>query len=157
MKLFKEFNVLSEAELEARYEIKCETYLKKVQIEARVLGDLATNHIIPTAIRYQNVLIENVRGIKELFHADGSQMAAAEMGAIRQITQHVKAIREQTHEMVEARKKWNAVEHVPTRAEGYEREVAPFVPLIRSHIDHLEMIVDDRLWTLPKYRELFTI
>jgi glutamine synthetase len=155
--LFGRFGVLSETELKARYEIKCETYLKKVQIEARVLGDLATNHIIPTAIRYQNVLLENVRGIRELFKSDGNQMAAAEMAAIKQITDHVKAIREQTHAMVEARKKWNVVEHVPTRAEGYEREVAPFIPLIRGHIDHLEMIVDDRLWTLPKYRELFTI
>ncbi len=155
--LFKELGVFSEAELESRYEIKCETYLKKVQIEARVLGDLATNHIIPTAIRYQNVLIDNVQGIKELFKADGAEMAAAEVAAIRQITDHVKAIREQTHAMVEARKKWNVVDDIPTRAEGYEREVAPFIPLIRNHIDHLEMIVDDRLWTLPKYRELFTI
>ncbi len=157
VEMFKRAGVFSEAELEARYEIKCETYLKKVQIEARVLGDLATNHIIPTAIRYQNVLIENVRGIKELFKSDGIEMAAAEMAAIRRITDHVKAIREQTHDMVEARKKWNAVEDAPSRAEGYEREVAPFIPLIRSHIDHLEMIVDDRLWTLPKYRELFTV
>ncbi len=155
--LFKGLGVFSEAELEARYEIKCETYLKKVQIEARVLGDLATNHIIPTAIRYQNVLIDNVRGINELFKADGAEMASAEMAAIRQITDHVKAIREQTYEMVEARKRWNVVEGVPERAEGYEREVAPFISQIRSHIDHLEMIVDDRLWTLPKYRELFTI
>jgi glutamine synthetase len=103
------------------------------------------------------VLIDNVRGIKELFASDGVVMAAAEMAAIRQITDHVKAIRGLVHDMVEARKKWNVVEHVPTRADGYEHEVAPFIPMIRSHIDHLEMIVDDRLWTLPKYRELFTI
>ena len=155
--LFARFGVLSEVELEARYEIKCETYLKKVQIEARVLGDLATNHIIPTAIGYQNVLIENVRGIKELFKADGSTMASAEMDTIQTISRHVKAIRGLVYDMVEARKKWNKVESTPERAEGYERDVAPFLPQIRDHIDHLEMIVDDKLWTLPKYRELFTI
>ena len=155
--LFRDLGVFSEAELEARYEIKCETYLKKVQIEARVLGDLATNHIIPTAIRYQNVLVENVRGITELFSNEGKEMSSAELRTIRTISDHVKAIRELTHEMVEARKKWNIVENIPARAEGYEREVAPFVNQIRNHIDHLEMIVDDRLWTLPKYRELFTI
>jgi glutamine synthetase len=154
---FGNFGVFSPAELEARYEIKCETYLKKVQIEARVLGDLASNHIIPTAIRYQNVLIDNVRGIKELFKADGVEMASAEMATIRKISDHVKAIRGLVHDMIEARKVWNVVENVPERAKGYEREVAPFLGQIRSHIDHLELIVDDRLWTLPKYRELFTI
>ncbi len=157
IEFFKEFGVFSEAELEARYEIKCETYLKKVQIEARVLGDLAINHIIPTAIRYQNVLIENVRGIRELFKSDGAEMASAEMETIRKIADHVKAIRKLVHDMVEARKVWNRVEYIPNRADGYEFEVAPFIPAIRDHIDHLEMIVDDRLWTLPKYRELFTI
>ncbi len=157
IELFEDMAVFSQAELEARYEIKCETYLKKVQIEARVLGDLAVNHIIPTAIRYQNVLIENVRGIKELFKVDGAAMASAEMDTIKTIADHVKAIRELVHGMVEARKKWNRVENIPGRADGYEFEVAPFLEQIRSHIDRLELIVDDRLWTLPKYRELFTI
>ncbi len=145
--LFKSLGVFSEAELEARYEIKCETYLKKVQIEARVLGDLAINHIIPTAIRYQNVLIENVRGIKELFRTNGATMASAEMETIRTIADDVKAIRELVHSMVEARKVWNRVESVAERADGYEHEVAPFLARIRSHIDRLEMTVDDRLWT----------
>ena len=157
IEFFKQFGVFSEAELQARYEIKCETYLKKIQIEARVLGDLALNHIIPTAIRYQNVLIENVRGIRELFKSDGIEMASAEMETIRKIADHVKEIRRLVHAMVEARKVWNRVENIPGRADGYEFEVAPFIPAIRDHIDHLEMIVDDRLWTLPKYRELFTI
>ncbi len=157
VQLFKEFRVFSEAELKARYEIKCETYLKKVQIEARVLGDLALNHIIPTAIRYQNILIDNVKGIKELFHADGNEMARAEMNTIRTIADHVKAIRGLVHDMVEIRKEWNVMESVSDRAEGYEHEVAPFLPQIRDHIDHLEMIVDDQLWLMPKYRELFTM
>ncbi|MDR2911703.1 MAG: glutamine synthetase III [Alistipes sp.] len=157
MELFVGMGVFSKDELEARYEIKCETYLKKVQIESRVLGDLAVNHIIPTAIRFQNVLIENVRGVKELFRNDGVSMTHSEMGVIKEISGHVAAIRELVHNMVEARKKWNVVESIPARAEGYEVEVEPFMAQIRTHVDALEMIVDDRLWTLPKYREMFTI
>lgn len=154
---FRKFGVLSEAELKSRYEINCETYLKKVQIEARVIGDLAVNHIIPTAIRYQNVLIENIRGLKEVFPAEHAAMASAETETIRMITDHVKAIRQLVHEMIESRKKWNVVASPHAKAVGYENEVAPFITRIRYHIDHLELIVDDRLWTLPKYRELFTI
>ncbi|MDR2894569.1 MAG: glutamine synthetase III [Alistipes sp.] len=157
MDMFVELGVFSEPELQARYEIKCETYLKKVQIEARVLGDLALNHIIPTAIRYQNVLIENVRGIKELFKVDGSDMVRSEMNSIATVSRHVNEIRTLVHDMVEARKRWNRVEEISARADGYETEVAPFLAGIRVHIDELELIVDDRLWTLPKYRELFTI
>jgi glutamine synthetase len=153
---FKRYGVFSEAELASRYEIKCETYLKKVQIEARVIGDLATNHIIPTAINYQNVLIHNVEGLKRIF-PDEDVMVQAEIETIRTINNHITAVRALAHDMVEARKKWNVVEDISERAEGYEREVAPFIPQIRYHIDHLELIVDDRLWTLPKYRELFTI
>ncbi len=154
---FKRFGVLSESELDSRYEIKCETYLKKVQIEARVIGDLATNHIIPTAIRYQNILIQNVQGLKDIFPQQYVSMCEAEMETIHTINDHVKSIRGLVHDMIEARKKWNVVEDIPERAAGYEKEVAPFVAEIRDHIDHLELIVDDRLWTLPKYRELFTI
>jgi glutamine synthetase len=153
---FKRLGVFSEAELVSRYEIKCETYLKKVQIESRVIGDLATNHIIPTAITYQNVLIHNVEGLKRIF-PDESEMVQAEVETIRTINKHITAVRALAHDMVEARKKWNAVEDISQRAEGYESEVAPFIAQIRYHIDHLELIVDDRLWTLPKYRELFTI
>ncbi len=154
---FKKFGVFSESELDSRYEIKCETYLKKVQIEARVIGDLATNHIIPTAIHYQNVLIQNVQGLKDIFPDNYVPMSEAEMETIHTINEHITAIRRLVRDMVEARKKWNVVEGTPERAEGYEREVAPFIPEIRYHIDHLELIIDDRLWTLPKYRELFTI
>ncbi len=157
VELFGRFGIFSEVELAARYEIKNETFLKKVQIESRVLADLAANHIIPTAIRYQNVLIDNVRGIKELFPKEYEVMASAELNTIRMISDHVKNIREMSAAMVEARKKWNAVEDVIARAAGYEEEVRPFISDIRYHIDKLELIVDDRLWTLPKYRELFTI
>ncbi len=157
MDLFRQFGVFSRAELEARYEIKCETYLKKVQIEARVLGDMALNHIIPTALRYQNVLAENVVRLREVFRGAAIGMSTGEEQALKRISEHVVGIRELVHKMVEARKEWNREENVRVRAVGYEREVAPYLPAIRDHIDHLEMIVDARLWPLPKYRELFTM
>lgn len=155
--MFERVGTLSKAELLSRYEVKNEMYMKKVQIESRVLADLAANHIIPTAISYQNVLINNVRGIKEIFPHEYEDMAAEEIKTIRHISEHVKCIREQAFRMVEARKKWNNVESIPERAFGYETEVRPYLGSIRYHIDKLELIVDDTLWPLPKYRELMTI
>lgn len=157
MNLLEEFGVLNKTELQARYEVKNETFLKKVQIESRVIGDLAANHIIPTAIKYQNVLINNVKGIKEIFAAEYESMAAEEIKTIRIIADYVKAIRENSFEMVEARKRWNAVDNIADRAAGYESEVRPYIHSIRDYIDKLELIVDDQLWPLPKYRELMTI
>lgn len=157
VKLFESVNVLTHGELAARYEVKNEIFIKKVQIESRVLADLAANHIIPTAIKYQNVLIENVRGLKEIFPKEFEAMAAEEMRTIHKIADHVKFIREHSHMMVEARKKWNNVEDIVKRAYGYEDEVRPYIDEIRYHIDKLELIVDDKLWPLPKYRELLTI
>lgn len=155
--LFERHKVLNKTELQARYEIKNETFVKKVQIESRVLADLAANHIIPTAIKYQNVLIENVKGIKEIFPKEFENLAAEEIKTIRQIAEHVKYIREHSFEMVEARKKWNNVDNIVERAIGYETEIKPFIENIRYHIDKLELIVDDQLWPLPKYRELMSI
>ena len=155
--LFERHKVLNKTELQARYEIKNETFVKKVQIESRVLADLAANHIIPTAIKYQNVLIENVKGIKEIFPKEFENLAAEEIKTIRQIAEHVKYIREHSFEMVEARKKWNNVDNIAERAIGYETEIRPFIENIRYHIDKLELIVDDQLWPLPKYRELMSI
>lgn len=157
IELLEEFSVLNRVELQARYEVKNETFLKKVQIESRVIGDLAANHIIPTAIKYQNVLINNVKGIKEIFPDEFGLMAAEEIKTIRTISDYVKAIRENSFEMVEARKRWNTIENIPERAVGYENEVRPYITSIRSYIDKLELIVDDQLWPLPKYRELMTI
>jgi len=158
IRMFEAHGVLNRTELHARYEIKNEMFVKKVQIESRVLADLAANHIIPTAIKYQNVLIENVRGIKETFSAsDFDDLAAEEVKTIRQIGEHVKCIREDTFRMVEMRKKWNAEPDIVKRAEGYEAEVRPFIHTIRHHIDKLELIIDDQLWPLPKYRELMAI
>jgi glutamine synthetase len=157
VELFESLGVFSHHELEARYEVKNETFIKKVQIESRVLADLAANHIIPTAIKYQNILIENVRGLKEIFPNEFEAMAAEEMRTIHDIADHVKFIRKHSNMMVEARKKWNNVDDIVKRAYGYEEEVRPYIGEIRSHIDKLELIVDDTLWPLPKYRELLTI
>ena len=157
IELFEKYGVMNRAELEARYEIKNETLLKKIQIESRVLGDLAVNHIIPTAIGYQNVLIRNVEGLRNLFGEEYKVMASAEIHTIRKISEHVSTIREQTAKMIDVRRKLNVIEDIIERAARYEAEVKPYMADIRYHIDHLEMIVDDRLWPLPKYRELFTI
>lgn len=157
VKLFEETGVLTRHELEARYEVKNETFIKKIQIESRVLADLAANHIIPTAIKYQNTLIDNVRGLKEIFPNEFESMAAEEMRTIHEIADHVKFIREHSYMMIEARKKWNNVNSIVERAYGYEGEVRPYINEIRSHIDQLELIVDDAIWPLPKYRELLTI
>ena len=157
VKLFERFNVLSRTELEARHEVKNEIFLKKVQIESRVIGDLAANHIIPTAIKYQNVLIDNVRGVKELFPEQYEALASEEIKTIRRISEHVKQIREQSDAMLDARKRWNSVDDILERAKGYEAEVRPYIDGIRKHIDKLELIVDDQLWTLPKYRELLSL
>ena len=155
--LFNRHGVFSEAELRARYEINNEILVKKIQIESRVLADLATNHIVPTAIKYQNVLIQNVQGLKDILPDQYRELAAEEIRTITKIAGHVKAIREDVHAMVEARKKYNNVTDVVERAEGYSQAVRPYLDTIRYHIDHLERIVDDQLWPLPKYREMMTI
>ncbi len=154
---FTRMGVLTTPELTSRHEIKCETYLKKIQIESRVLGDLAINHIVPTAIAYQNVLIENARGLKELFVKDGAKMIDAQTATIKIVNNCVRSIYVLTSEMVEARKKANRIPEIPARAKEYEEKVKPYLEKIRMFVDDLEMIVDDRMWGLPKYRELFTI
>ena len=103
------------------------------------------------------MLIENVRGLKDILPNEYKELAAQEIRTIKDIAEHVRSIREESHDMVEARKKWNAVEGTPERANGYETEVRPYLDKIRQHIDKLELIVDDKLWPLPKYRELMTI
>jgi glutamine synthetase len=154
IKLLTESGVLSKRELESRYEIKNETFLKKLQIESRVLGDLALNHIIPTAIQYQNILIQNVQGLKGLFGEKTDDMIIPQMRALEKISRHVKEINIKVYQMIDERKKANAIEDMTNRAEEYLKNVLPFLDSIRYHIDKLEMIIDDKLWTLPKYREL---
>jgi glutamine synthetase len=152
--LLTESGVLSKRELESRYEIKNETFLKKLQIESRVLGDLALNHIIPVAIQYQNILIQNVQGLKGLFGDKSGDMIIPQMRALEKISRHVKEINIKVYQMIDERKKANAIEDVVSRAEAYFKNVYPFLDSIRYHIDKLEMIIDDELWPMPKYREL---
>ncbi|MDR2287122.1 MAG: glutamine synthetase III [Prevotellaceae bacterium] len=152
--LLAETGVLSKRELESRYEIKNETFLKKLQIESRVLGDLALNHIIPTAIQYQNILIENVQGLKGLFGDKADDMIIPQMRALEKLSRHVKEINIKVYQMIDERKKANAIDDIITRAEEYFKNVLPFLDSIRYHIDKLEMIIDDELWPMPKYREL---
>ncbi|MEA3444193.1 MAG: glutamine synthetase type III, partial [Bacteroidota bacterium] len=155
VKLFADNNVLSKRELEARQEIRLENYIKNIQIESRVLGDLAINHIIPTAINYQNKLIENVKGLKDLFGAaDYDEMATPHLQSIKKISRHISYIRKLVVDMVKARKDLNNCKSTFEQAQGYARNVKPFLESIRYHIDKLELIVDDEIWTLPKYREL---
>ena len=153
--LMKEMDVLSEREVEARYEVMNELYIKKLQIEARVIGDLTINHIIPTAIKFQNTLIDNVRGIKELFGPEEYKiMSDRQLIAIRKISGYIQQLREDFHYLVEARKEANKIESCPERAIVYSNTVLPYMESIRKIADKLEMVVDDELWPLPKYREL---
>ena len=152
--LFAKFHIFNTTELAARYEIKNEIFLKKVQIESRVIADMASNHIIPTAVAYQNILIENIRGLKEIFPDEYKTMAKDVIDIIYEITGHVNAIKRLATEMTETRKRLNQIENIPERAAKYEIEVREKMFAIREHIDNLEMVVDDRLWPLPKYREL---
>lgn len=154
--LFEEMGVLNRVELMARYEIALEEYVKTVQIESRVLGDIARNHIVPTAVRYQNTLIENVKGLKEIFGESYQEVAAEQLELIRHISEHIKVIHSKTDAMIEARKQANHLPNFEEKAHSYCHEVKPFFDEIRYHCDKLEMMVDDELWTLTKYRELMS-
>ena len=152
--LFEEMEVLSKVELIARYEIALEEYVKTVQIESRVLGDIARNHVVPTAVRYQNTLIENVRGLKEIFGDAYQEVASEQIELIRHISEHIKVIHSTVEAMIEARKRANHLATFVERADAYCNEVKPFFADIRYHCDKLELMIDDELWTLTKYREL---
>jgi len=156
--LFGSNNVLNERELSARYEIDLENYTKKIQIESRVMGDLATNHIIPIAIRYQNLLIQNVRGLKELLtREEYKKTSESQIDLIRMISVHIAEIKLNVEEMVNERKKANAMDNVEEMTTAYNRNVLPHFDIIREHVDELELMVDDELWPLPKYREMLFI
>lgn len=154
-KMFEDFSVLTDRELESRHEIRNETYVKKLQIEARVLSDLAINHVVPTALLYQNLLIENVKGLKDLFpEAEYELLAETQLQSIRKISDHVRNIRQMTKALVERRKEVNKIPDMFERATIYSKEINIMLEDIRYHIDKLELIVDDKQWPLPKYREL---
>jgi glutamine synthetase len=157
-KMFEDLGVFSKSELHGRVEVEYEKFIKKIQIESRVLADLAINHIVPTAVKYQTMLLENVRNIKEVFSADEfEQLAGARKDLIREISGHISAIKAKRHEMIEARKKANIIEDIVDKAKSYDETVLPFLADIRYHIDKLELIVDNELWPLPKYRELLFV
>ena len=158
IRMFESTGVMTRKELEARNEVKWETYTKKIQIEARVLGDLAMNHIIPTATRYQTSLIDNVYKMKDLFPADkASALSSRNLEIIEDIANRTNFIKEKVDEMVEARKVANKIESEREKAIAYHDKIVPMLEAIRYHIDKLELVVDDQIWTLPKYRELLFI
>lgn len=153
--LFEENNVLTQREIEARYDIFLENYVRKIQIESRVIGDLAVNHIIPTAIRYQNQLIENVKGLKEVIDNKTFQsLSKTQTDTIKEISEHIYRIKNLTQEMVETRKVVNKYSYLEQMALEYRDRVLPFFDSIKQHIDRLELLIDDEMWPLPKYREL---
>jgi len=153
-KLFFDLGIFSEIELEGRVEVMFEQYTKKIQIEARVLGDIASNHIVPTAVKYQNRLMDNVLGLKEIYGEEFKTLAGNRIELIKEISDHVTEIKSGVYEMVEARKVANKISDEKEKCKAYSKTIAPYLSSIRYHIDKLELIVDDEIWPLPKYREL---
>jgi len=152
--LFSGLGIMNHIEVEARYEIELEEYTKKIQIEGRVLGDISTNHVIPTAIRYQNTLIENVKGLKDILGTDFENIAKEQIILIKDISRHIEGINSKVVEMTNERKKANVLTDGQEMAEAYCKNVKPYFEIIREHCDKLELLVDNELWTLTKYREL---
>ena len=152
--LFSEMKIMNHVEMEARYEIELEEYTKKIQIEGRVLGDISLNHVIPTAIRYQNTLIENVKGLKEIFGSEFDKIAKEQIRLIKEISIHIEGINSKVEDMINARKKANVLIDAYEMADAYCNKVKPYFEIIREHCDKLELLVDDEIWTLTKYREL---
>ena len=152
--LFANLGVLAPNEVEARFEILNETYVKKLQIEARIIGDMCLNHVIPAAVKYQNVLIENVNGIKEIFGKGYLEYCSAEIETLKKISKYINNISIYVERLVDARKKANKVEDMAERAKMYSHEVKDMMDVVRENADKLELFIDDELWPLPKYREL---
>lgn len=155
IKMFESAGVMTKKELEARNEVKWETYTKKIQIEARVLGDLSINHIIPVATRYQSVLLDNICKMKTVFdEKKAAELSKEDLSIIEEIATHIAAIKKNVDDMVEARKVANKIEDAREKAIAYHDNVLSYFDIIRYHVDKLELIVDDQMWPLPKYREL---
>ena len=152
--LFAKLGVLAPNEVQARFEILNETYVKKLQIEARIIGDMCLNHVIPAAVKYQNVLIENVNGIREIFGKGYLEFCSAEIETLKKISKYINSISVYVERLVDARKKANKVEDMAERAKMYSHEVKDMMDIVRENADKLEMLIDDEMWTLPKYREL---
>lgn len=154
VKLFEKHNILSHVESEARYEIELEDYMMRLQIEGRVLGDLAGNFIVPTAIEYQNTLIKNVQGLKDIFGSSYKKHAKEQLAIIVSISEHISGIVTKVEKMIDERRKANNMKDAFKKAKAYCNKVKPYFEEIRGHCDALEMMVSDELWPLPKYREL---
>jgi len=154
LSLYKDLGVMNATEVKARYEIELEDYIMRIQIEGRVLGDLARNHIVPTAVKYQNILIENVKGLKEIYAKDLKNVAQAQLHLIEEISKHIESINKLVINMTEARKKANKIKSVEEKALAYCNKIRPLLEDIRYPCDKLELLVDDELWPLTKYREL---
>ena len=156
--MFESTGVMNRKELQARNEVKWETYTKKIQIEARVLGDLVMNHVVPVAIEYQTKLIDNAYKMKSLFsEEEATALSAENLAIIKEIAKHTAYIKEHVDKMVDARRVANKIASEREKAIAYHDTIAPMLEEIRNHIDSLELIVDDQMWTLPKYRELLFI
>ena len=152
--LFEGLGVMNKIESEARYEIEMEDYVLRVQIEGRVLGDIARNHVVPTVVKYQNILIENVKGLKDIYGEGFKTLAKEQLNLIEEISSHIEAINSDVTKMTNERKKANAIEDIEKKAVAYCNKVKPLFDDIRYHCDKLELLVDDELWPLTKYREL---
>ncbi len=152
--LYESLGVMNKTEIEARHEIEIEEYTLRVQIEARVLGDIARNHVIPTALKYQNTLIENVKGLKDIYGAGFKKYAAEQLTLIEDISARVAAINSGVTDLINKRKAANTIEDVQVKAETYCNKVKPYFDTIRYHCDKLELLIDDEIWPLTKYREL---
>jgi glutamine synthetase len=155
--LYEELNIMNRVEIEARYEIKVEEYALRIQIEGRVLGDIARNHIIPTAIKYQNILIKNVQGLKDIYGKDYKKLSKEQMKLIEKISEHIEKINLGITDMIDERKKANKLGSSEKLAIAYCDKVKPYFDVIRYHCDKLELLVDDELWPLTKYREMLII
>ncbi len=154
IELFESLGVMNKVEIEARYEIEIEEYTLHIQIESRVLGDIARNHVIPTAVRYQNILIKNVTGLKEIYGSDFKKYAQEQLELIQDISKRLEAINSGVTKMINERKKANALGDSEKTAQSYCNKVRPYIEDIRYHCDKLELLIDDELWPLTKYREL---
>ena len=152
--LFAKLGVLAPNEVEARFEILNEIYVKKLQIEARIIGDMCLNHVIPAAVKYQNILIENVKGIREIFGKSYMEFCSSEVETLKKISSYINNVSIYVEQLVEARKRANKLEDMAERAKVYSHEVKDMMDKVRDCADHLEMLIDDEMWPLPKYREL---
>ncbi|AHW60132.1 L-glutamine synthetase [Draconibacterium orientale] len=156
--LFTRNGIFNKSEIEGRVEVEYEKFIMKGQIESRVLADIAINHIVPTAVEYQTMLLENVKNLKEVFpEEEFLSLAGGRLELIREVGGHISAIKAKRKDMIAARAKANKVEDVVERSKEYDKEVRPFLDEIRDHIDRLELIVDNEKWPLPKYRELLFV